>query len=66
MKRPRIITNCVANKYANRNERIVEYSFSNGKGGLIAFSLDDQGRPRVELYRHDPEVVIVTPKGGVA
>ena len=38
MKQPRVITRCVADRYANKsNERIVEFAFPNGKGGLIAF-----------------------------
>lgn len=48
-----------ANLYSAPNERIVEYSSPNG-GGLISFRLVD-GHLRVELYRHDDTVLIVSP-----
>jgi hypothetical protein len=34
-------------------ERIFEYSFPSGKGGLMCLHVDSRGRERVELYRHD-------------
>jgi hypothetical protein len=34
-------------------ETIVEFSFQDSTGGLISFSIDAEGNPRVELYRCD-------------
>jgi hypothetical protein len=67
-RKPRVILNCVASHYAAKKERIIEYSFGsddmgNDLGGLIAFSFDREGNPRVELYRHDKEIKIVVGKG---
>lgn len=64
MRKPRVLTRCVANNYAAPGQRIVEYSFPNGKGGLISFDLDNEGNARVDLYQQDPEVTIRV--GGVA
>lgn len=66
-RKPRVVTDCVANRYASNNERIIEYSFGyndtgNGIGGLITFVKLDNGKFRVELYRHNPEIEIVVGK----
>ena len=66
-RKPSVRVNCVANHYTNSSERIIEYSFGsddmgNGIGGLIAFSYDEKGNPRVELYRHDSIVKIAVGK----
>lgn len=58
-------TNCVADTYATLNERIIEFS-SPGGGGLISFRLETRAmavRLVVEVYRHDPTVVVVTNTG---
>ena len=62
MSKPRVITNCVANHYAGPTERIIEYSFPDGSGGLISLFVDSDGNPRVDLYRHDTNVQIVVGK----
>jgi hypothetical protein len=61
--KPRVLVKCVANTYSAPNERIIEYSDGNGKGGLIAFRILQDGpdgthRLLVELYRHDVGVEI--------
>ena len=48
-------TSPVADQYAGRDEKIIEYSSPNG-GGLISFRLMDDGTLSVDLYRHDPTV----------
>ena len=53
----RIITKCVANHYAGPNERIIEFSHSNG-GGLISFVETDDNRLIVEVYRIDDTVEV--------
>lgn len=55
MAKPKVNTNPVANNYSHTNERIIEYSSKNG-GGLISLRETDDGRLRVELYRHDATV----------
>lgn len=43
MKRPKVLTRCVANQYATPNERIIEFTSKNG-GGLISFATLLDGR----------------------
>jgi hypothetical protein len=56
----RVNTSPVANQYASRHERIIEFSSPNG-GGLISFTLLDDGTVRVDLYQLDDTVRVVTP-----
>lgn len=67
MRKPRVITRCVANHYTAANERIIE--FSNGergsethKGGLISFRNMPDGTLRVDVYCCDAGVAVVGPK----
>lgn len=55
MPRPRLITNCVAQQYADRNERIIEFNSSQG-GGLIAFRECPDGRLLVSVFNVDDTV----------
>jgi hypothetical protein len=64
MGKPKVITNPVANQYASKDERIIEYS-SDGGGGLIAFRVVE-GRLIIDLYRHDNTVEIRVGKPDVA
>lgn len=57
MRKPSVKTKCVANAYAAPTERIVEYS-ANGIGGLISFTIQEDGTLFVHLYRHDPRVEV--------
>lgn len=66
--KPKVETKCVANAYAQDNERIIEYTFKHdsmgmGIGGLILFENMPDGKCRLTLYRHDPEVEIIIGKG---
>ena len=57
MPKPRVITQCVANRYAGPNERIIEFSGeSPDHGGLISFSITDDGRMIVDIYRQGAKV----------
>ena len=62
MRKPRVLTKCVANAYTSNAERIVE--FSNGardetyKGGLIAFRNLPDGTLLINLYRMDKGVTV--------
>lgn len=58
MDRPRVNPASLADKYHAPGERIVEYSFPNGVGGLISLRTLDDGRTLVHLYRHDSTVEI--------
>lgn len=61
MKKPKIITKCVANNYASANERIIE--FSNGEiGGLISFRILEGGKMSVHVYQQDRAVVVTVRK----
>lgn len=57
MRKPRVITNCVANSFTGDNERIIEFSDaateapdSGVTGGLIAFRRTDDGRLTISVY----------------
>lgn len=60
MKKPSVNVNPVANKYSAPDERIVEFTFDNGVGGLISFRTVN-GTPTVEIYRCDMSVIVSTP-----
>lgn len=62
MKKPRVIVNCVANKYAGETERIIEFVFPDGTGGLISFVTFDGNKNRVDIYRTDPSIIVLPPK----
>lgn len=53
MRKPRVITKCVANTYSASNERIAEFAGASGNGGLMSLREQDNGRLRVELYHLD-------------
>lgn len=56
-KRPSVKLRCVADAYAPRDERIVEFSSPDGKaGGLISFRVLN-GVLQVTVYRTDNTVV---------
>ena len=56
-RRVKITLDCVANRYASTDERIVEFDSPNG-GGLISFFLRADGSLSVVVYRHDATVVV--------
>lgn len=63
MKKPRLLTACVANHHTAPGERIAEFSFFDGTGGLISLrqpTIDRRGR--VEVYRTDGAVEVIGPK----
>lgn len=55
MKRPRVLTRCVAHHYALPDERIIEFSHK-GVGGLISFQPRADGGLDVYVYRRDKAV----------
>lgn len=50
-KRPSVVVNCVADKYAVPGERIVEFGFGDGFGGLISLRTLQDGTHVVDVYR---------------
>jgi hypothetical protein len=56
VSKPRVIVDCVANRYAGHDERIVEF-FSPGGGGLIALR-EVERRLLVDVYRLDATVKV--------
>ncbi len=59
MKKPRVITKCVANTYSAPNERIIEFAGPDpDQGGLIAFRILDGGMMFVTVYRQGAKVVV--------
>ena len=62
--KPTVSLRCPANAYTGPGERIVEFSFPDGSGGLISFrSIGPQATPTVELYRLDPAIKVAVPTG---
>lgn len=64
MEKARITTGPVASHYEAPNERIVEFSWPDGNGGLISFRQLNDGTPIVELYRLDQAIVVPSPSYG--
>ena len=62
---PKVTVGCVADAYSRPHERVIEFTFPSGKGGLISFTtitLDDgRTEERVNLYRVDPGVRLIMP-----
>lgn len=59
MRKPTVLTKCVANTNAMHNERIVEVSDrETGKGCLISVRRLVDGTLVIEPYRGDPGVVV--------
>ena len=59
MRKPRVTVNCVANHYAGRGERIIEFFSDRAQaGGLISIREADDGRLIVDVYRHDDAVEV--------
>jgi hypothetical protein len=56
-RKPRVLTKCVANTHAARNERVIEFS-SDAGGGLIAFRVAEDGTLLVDVYRCDATVIV--------
>lgn len=58
IRKPRVTTNCPANNAAAPNERIIEFSFPDGTGGLLSFRTLDNGTNVVEAYRVDAGIKV--------
>ena len=63
-RRPYINTTPGADQYAAPYERIVEFSFPNGEGGLISFAELSDGTCTVDIYRCSARVRVRT--GGMS
>lgn len=55
-EKPAVFTKCVANYHAAPNERIIEFIFPDGRGGLISFSVGDH--PVIDIYNCDEGIEI--------
>lgn len=62
MAKPKVKTNCPANVLDGPNDRTVEFSDGKGNGGLINFSVDNDGTLVVMLYRMEAKVVVICPQ----
>jgi hypothetical protein len=58
MRRAKVITDCVADNYSHRNERIIEFVFPDGSDGLIKFIANDNGENIVQIYNCDKNIII--------
>jgi hypothetical protein len=57
--RVHVNTSPVADQYAGGGERIIEFDSPSG-GGLISFQENGDGTLRVDIYRCDPTVKVVS------
>ena len=63
--RARVTTACVADRYAVSGQKIIEFTFPDGSGGLISFHTSPNGTPYVALYQMDPSINVgITPSSG--
>jgi hypothetical protein len=52
LRRPKVLRRAIADHYASPGQRIIEFSFPDGAGGLISFRQARGDAPnRIELYR---------------
>lgn len=63
-KRPSVTLRCPADRSAFPGQRIIEFSFPDGSGGLMSFATDGQGRPTIAVYRHDDPIVVAVCSSG--
>lgn len=56
-RKPRVITDCVANRYARPDERIIEIADAHGNGALLAVSASAAGL-LLEIYNAGPRVAV--------
>lgn len=61
IRKPKVSTKCVADKYASGSEKIIEFSFPDGTGGLICF-FAGENENRVDIYRLDKGIRVVVGK----
>lgn len=58
MSKPRVLMKCPANVHTGKNERIIEFAFADGTGGLISFRTSDDGSNVVNVYCTDPSITV--------
>jgi hypothetical protein len=61
MKKPKVLTKCVANHYAAPNERIIEFT-NEVCGGLIGLRTMPDGSLAVNVYQQDATVSVTVSK----
>lgn len=63
MKRPSLKSPCLAHHYyASPGERIAEFTFPDGTGGLISLRTHE-GQPLIEIYRVNGRVRVIGSNG---
>jgi hypothetical protein len=60
-RKARIITSCVADRYTGVAEKIIEFVFPDGSGGLISFYAGEDSN-RIDIYRLDKKIDVVVGK----
>jgi hypothetical protein len=60
MRRAKVITDCVADNYSHKNERIIEFVFPDGSDGLISFTTLDNGENVINIYNCDKNITVKT------
>lgn len=66
MNKPKVKTKCPAGCLDGPNDRTVEFSDGKGNGGLINFSVQDDGTLVVMLYRMESNVTVLCPTDRLA
>ena len=63
MKRPHVNIRCVADRLHADGQRIIEFTFPCGAGGLITLHTSPTGVPCVAVYRADEPVQVAFTAG---
>jgi hypothetical protein len=61
--RPSVNVTPIADRHAPPGCRIIEFSFPDGTGGLIALASAYDGQPYLSIYRYDPALQIEVSTG---
>lgn len=56
-RKAKVTVNCVASKYEMPEEKIIEFTFPDGTGGLIQFDAYDN-RDTVIVYQQDANIQV--------
>ena len=57
--KPCVTTKCPAAHFAAERETIIEFSFSDGTGGLVSFREGTNGSKIVDVYRVDKGIAVL-------
>lgn len=63
-RRPTVTTACLADRYHGPHERIIEFSYPDGSGGLISFRTNSRGENIIDVYNTNGIAQVYTGQKG--